>query len=121
MAAVIKVKIDDIIYEVEKLTLGETWLLQRDYGVKDVENPSNAFGAYVGLLAIAMRRGDPSLTEAQARAKVEALDDERIEIIKEDKDESEFDPKDTATAKGSGKSPKSGKPAKTPASAGAGR
>jgi hypothetical protein len=115
--AVIKVKIDDDVHEIEKLTLGETWLLEREYGVEDVENPSNAFGAYVGLLAIATRRRSPELSEAQARVKVEALTDERIEVIKEE--ETADDPTPAGTEKASAGPPSASKQAKTRAKRGA--
>lgn len=107
------IKIDDVECRIEKFTLGESWLLEREYGMKDQdpENPKLGVGGLLGLLAIATKRTNPNLTEAQVKKKVEELDEERIEI--------EEDPTSAATSASSPPARrKASAQAKTPAEPG---
>ena len=71
----VEIKIDGVAHEIDadNLTLGEKWLLDREYGPTE-------YGIMVGLIAVALRRADPGLSEQDARERVEALTDAQVEI-----------------------------------------
>lgn len=70
-----KVKVDDKVYSLERLTLGDARLLKERFGLADLEefNPSDP-DQLVGLLFLALRKERPTEPEANLLAEIEDLD-----------------------------------------------
>jgi hypothetical protein len=83
--ALLKIKLDGELFEVEKLTLGEGRILKRDYGMSDLSEINLADpDQLVGMLSISMKRTHPELSEEEVLAKVEGLDFLTIENLGDD-------------------------------------
>lgn len=99
--ASLKIKLDDQTYEIDpdKLTLGEARILKRDYGMATLGQLN--FGdpdQMVGILAIAVKRSNPALTDADVVAKVEGLDFVTVIESLTDEDEEAEESKDPPVA-----------------------
>lgn len=73
--AFFKAKVGDTLYELEKLTLGDSRTLKHKFGLADLtEFSSTDPDVIVGLLALAIRKADPSKTIDEAAAEADEID-----------------------------------------------
>lgn len=72
----IRFKLGKDKYEIDEddLTLGEAFFLKREYDLNDFSNLSHDDPeVLLGLLAVALKRKDPELTDAEARTRAEGI------------------------------------------------
>jgi hypothetical protein len=93
--AFFKVVVSGKAYELDKLTLGDTRTLKRDFGLTDMENFSSSDpDQLVGLMFLAMSKERPNERPEKILRDIEAID--ILDVIEgiedEDEDTSETDP-----------------------------
>lgn len=72
--AFFKAKIGDTVYELDKLTLGDGQILKHTFNIPDLsEVGAMDPDVLVGMLAICIRRADPSKTLDQATVEAQAI------------------------------------------------
>ena len=127
MASIMRFKLDEREYSIErdsgKFSLGEQWMLERDYGVSPVTagEGKNFYGSMLGMFALAYKREHPAQSAAQVKAMIEGLTDEHFELIEvstDDDEESEADPKGVGTDNADAKTKGTGAKGKTHAKRG---
>jgi hypothetical protein len=86
--AFFKVKVQDEVYELERLTLGQARRLKREFGLSDLEffSPTDP-DQMVGLLCLAIEQKRPGVDRAVILAEVEALDIDGFEPVEDDVEE----------------------------------
>lgn len=93
-----KCKVGDETYELERLTIGDSRILKRDFGLSDLEhfNPGDP-DVVAGLLTLAISKAkDIPISEATKIA--DAVDFEDFESISDDEEEGAEDPTPAAEA-----------------------
>lgn len=73
--AFFRVKVADKVYELDRLTLGDSWLLKQRFGLQDLTefNPTDP-GQLVGLMFLAMTKEHPTKDADLILAEIKALD-----------------------------------------------
>lgn len=90
---IFKVKCGDTIYELDKLTLGDTRILKNHFGADDLENlPLKDPDIMAGLLAIAIMRADPNKSLLQATAEADSFDIQTIGGVPDEPTEADAGP-----------------------------
>lgn len=115
--AFFKARVGGTLYEIDKLTLGDTRILKHKFGLTDlVEFSSTDPDVIVGLLALAIHKANPATTIDDAAAEAEGLDFESFAPVDaaEDEDADAAPLGVGAVTADPSKSGKSGKPRKTP-------
>lgn len=80
--AFFKCRVGDKTYELDKLTLGDSRLLKREFGLVDLEEFNTTDpDQLVGLLVICLKRERPSADLGALIAEVEAMDIEEFESV----------------------------------------
>lgn len=74
-----KVKVGEKVYQLDRLTLGDGYVLERDFGI-DPENITINIGSVIGLLTLAISKTD-GIPIAEARKVAEDVDFEDFQGV----------------------------------------
>ncbi len=85
--AFFKAKIGDTVYELDKLTLGDTRILKHKFGLSDLsEFSSTDPDVIVGLLSLSIRKANPALTIEQAAAQADEINFDDFTQVADEKE-----------------------------------
>jgi len=85
--AFFKAKIGDTVYELDKLTLGDTRILKHKFGLSDLsEFSSTDPDVIVGLLSLSIRKANPALSIEQAAAQADEINFDDFTQVDDEKE-----------------------------------